>query len=79
MSEIVNLTAHRQKKLTSYGEQNWLLCKCQADTAKDQTPAGFIPSMIHDAQGAFLSVLMCAECGNELCFSGGRLLDGEMA
>ena len=70
MSEIVNLNAHRQKMLTSYGEQNWLLCPCQE---QEEAPAGFIPSVIHDAAGPFIAALVCPECENEIAINGGRL------
>ncbi|KKW92670.1 hypothetical protein [Sphingobium chungbukense] len=67
---MTDLNVHRQKKLTSYGEQNWMLCPCQQD---QETPAGFIPAVIHDAAGPFIAALVCPECENEIAINGGRL------
>lgn len=74
MSEIISLRDYRQKKLSEYGEQNWMLCHCQEGVAQSETPAGFVPAMIHDAQGAFIAAMMCTVCGNEMFFDGGRLM-----
>lgn len=69
--KIVSLSKARSDKNASYGEVNFLVCKCQADK---QSPEGHIPVVTHDAKGTLLLSLICLACDNEISIEHGRLV-----